>query len=360
MIRSEIADIRLVSQQLTGTKLTTPKEIVEWMVAMQAQDYPMAKWAVGVRLPGSTDGDIEASIDSGSIIRTHLLRPTWHFVAGEDVAWLIDLTRTQIKAAQRSRDRQLELTEEEYTKSNTIIEKALSTGVHLSREELLRELNKANIATDQNRSAHLLARAELEKIICSGATRNNKPTYALFSQRVPQAKKLTREEALSQLARGYFASRCPATLQDFTWWSGLPAGEARQALELVKMEFNPETIDGKTYWLTVDFSISQSNLASVLFLPTYYEFMLSYTDRSASIPAELESHMREISDRGVFRSIIVVNGQVVGIWKKTIKKEQILLELQYFIQQDNHTLQMVEKASLQYKNFTGKKIMIQV
>jgi hypothetical protein len=360
MIRSDIAAIRLVSQQLTGTKLTTPKEIVEWMVAMQAQDYPMAKWAFGVRLPGSTDGDIEASMATGGIIRTHLLRPTWHFVAADDVSWLIDLTRTQIKATQRARDRQLELTEEEYTKSNTIIEKALSTGVHLNREELLRELNKANIATGQNRSAHLLARAEMEKIICSGASRNNKPTYALFSQRVPQVKELSREEALAQLARRYFVSRCPATLQDFTWWSGLPAGEARLALELVKTEFNPETIDGKTYWLTADFSITQSNHSSVLLLPTYDEFILSYTDRSASIPAELESHMREISDRGVFRPIIVVNGQVVGIWKKTIKKEQILLEHQYFIQQDNHTLQMVEKASVQYENFTGKKIMIQV
>ncbi len=271
--------------------------------------------------------------------------------------WLISPAH-RLKLPKRSRDRQLELTEAVYTRSNTIIENALSTGGHLTREELLVELNKANIATDQNRSAHLLARAELEKIICSGATRNNKPTYALFSNRVPQTKELTREVALAQLARRYFVSRCPATLQDFIWWSGLPAGDARQALELVKTDFNPDTIDGKTYWFSSDFSIPQSNLNSVILLPTYDEFTLSYTDRSASISPELESHMTEISDRGVFRPIIVVNGQVVGIWKKTIKKEQILLNLKYFTNQDNRTLKMVEKASEQYKNFIGKKIMI--
>jgi hypothetical protein len=355
---SDIALIRLASQQLTETILTSPKEIVARMLAMQAQDYAMAKWAIGVRLPGSTDQDIEAAIDTAGIVRTHLLRPTWHFVAAEDVSWLLDLTRAQIIAAQNSRDRELELTEAVYTKSNSIIEKALSSGRHLTRDELLEKLNKANIATDQNRSAHLLARAELEKLICSGATRNNKPTYALLSYRVPVTRVLAKDEALAQLARCYFTSRCPATLQDFTWWSGLSAGDARQALELVKTDFSPDTINGRTYWFASGFTIPQSSTSSVFLLPSYDEFTLGYTDRSASIPAELEDYMRKISDRGVFRPIIVVQGQVVGIWKRTIKNDQLLMVLEYFTQPDMHTMHMVEEAATYYGNFVGKKTII--
>jgi hypothetical protein len=318
----------------------------------------MAKWAIGARLPGSTDQNIDAAIDSADIIRTHLMRPTWHFVAAEDVSWLLDLTRAQIITAQSSRDRQLELTEALYTKSNTIIEKALSTRKQLTREELLTELHKMGIATDQNRSAHLLARAELEKIICSGPILNNKPTYALLSRRVPVTKALTKDEALAQLANRYFTSRCPATLQDFTWWSGLPSNDARQALEFVKTDFTPDTINGRTYWFTPSFTIPQSSLSSVFLLPNYDEFTLSYTDRSASIPPDLENHMRKISDRGVFRPIIVVNGQVVGIWKRTIKNDQLLMTLIYFIQPDKYTIERIEETAMDFGIFEGKMIKI--
>ncbi len=316
----------------------------------------MAKWAIGVRLPGSTDQDIEIAIDNADILRTHLLRPTWHFVAAEDIYWLLELTGSQIKAAQSSRDKVLELTEAVYTKSNTIIEKALSTGQHLTREELIAELQKAGIATDQNRDSHLFERAELEKIICSGAIHKGKPTYALLSERVQKTRRLTKEEALAELARRYFTSRCPATLQDFTWWSGLPARDAQHALELVKADFNPETIEGRTYWVTNDLTVPLSNYTSVFLLPTYDEFVISYTDRSASIPAELESHMKEISDRGVFRPIIVVNGQVAGIWKRTINKDAMTVEIQPFAQVDQSTMDLINQAVIQYGNFLGKKV----
>jgi hypothetical protein len=355
---SDIAPIRITSQHIAGTKLTTPKEIVSWMGAVQAQDYPMAKWAIGVRLPGSTDQGIEAAIDNAGIIRTHLLRPTWHFVAAEDVSWLLDLTASQIKAAQSSQDRDLELTETVFTKSNTVIEKALSSGKHLTREELIAELHKAGIATDQNRASHLFARAELEKIICSGATHNGKATYALLSERVQKTRELTKDEALAELARRYFTSRCPASLQDFTWWSGLPARDANHALELVKSDFIPEPIGKHTYWLTNHYDTPESNQASAFLLPTYDEFILSYTDRSASIPAELEGHMKAISDRGVFRPIIVVNGQVAGIWKRTIKKDIIFVELQSFTNFNQFTMDLIDQTAHQYGYFFGKKIEI--
>ena len=325
---------------------------------MQAQDYSMAKWAIGVRLPGSNEQSIEAAIGRADILRTHLLRPTWHFVAAEDICWLLELTASQIKAAQSSRDRDLELTEAVYLKSNTIIEKALSTGEHLTREELIARLQKAGIATNQNRASHLFARAELEKFICSGATRDGKTTYALLSKRVQKTRELTKEEALAELAIRYFTSRGPASEQDFRWWSGLSTRDANHAVELVKSDLILEKIDGRTYWLMPGFIAPRSSQASALLLPTYDEFIISYTDRSPSIPAQLESHMKEISDRGVFRPIIVVNGQVAGIWKRTINKDTLIVEIQHFTQVNQSIVDLIHQAAAQFGYFLDKKVEV--
>jgi hypothetical protein len=356
MDQSEIAYLRLASQQLVGTDFTTPKELVYWMGAMQAQDYPMAKWAIGARLPDVTDQAVETAIADARIIRTHLLRPTWHFVAAEDVYWMLELTAPQIRDAQSPREKQLELTEDVIAKSNTTIEAALSSGRHLTREELISALHLAGIATDQNRASHLFARAELEKIICSGISRGSKTTYALLSERVPKANNLTKDEALAQLAQRYFTSRCPATLQDFTWWSGLPAREASNALELVKSEFERALIDGRTYWLTRGLTTLHSDQGGIYLLPIYDEFIISYSNRSASIPPQLEQHMKEISDRGVFRPIIVVDGQVVGIWRRTLQNEALRVEIQPFINLDPATKKRIVEVATRYGSFFGKEI----
>jgi hypothetical protein len=360
MISTEIAYRRLISQQLEHNNLVTPKEVIAWMGAMQAQDFPMAKWAVGVRLPGSTEAIIETAINQGEILRTHLLRPTWHFVSAEDIRWMLDLTATHIKKAQSSRDRVLELSEEVYSHSNRVIGEALRDGSHLTRDALVTELNKAGIATDQNRAAHLLARAEIEKIICSGAIFHGKPTYASLDKRVPQTKGMLREEALAELARRYFTSRSPATLQDFTWWSGLPVKATFEGLELIRSELIAEDINGTTYWLTADGLTRFQMQPVVQLLPPFDELIISYTDRSAPIPAELEKHMKQISVRGVFRPIIVCNGQIIGIWKRTVVKENMMLEIQLFPTDNSLPLDLIQKAADQYGRFSGKQSTLTV
>jgi len=356
MDQSEISLLRLASQQLLETDFSRPKDIVYWMGAIQAQDYPMAKWAIGARLPGLTDQAVETAIANADIIRTHLLRPTWHFVAPEDVYWMLDLTAPQISAAQSYREIQLELTEEVFTKSNTAIEKALRDGMHLTREQLISVLHQVGIATDENRASHLFARAELEKIICSGATSGSKTTYALLSERVPKANHLTKDEALAQLARRYFTSRGPATLQDFSWWSGLPAREANKGLELVKSEFDRVQIDGRVYWLTLGLSHVHDGKDRTYLLPTYDEFIISYADRRASITVDLVEYMKQISDRGVFRPIVVVAGQVVGIWKRTLRNNAIRIEIQPFMNLDPSSKDRIVEAATRYGTFMGKEI----
>jgi hypothetical protein len=349
----DIANIRLTSQQIAETKFKTAKDIVGWMGAMQAQDYAMAKWAIGVRLPKSTDNLIETAIDKGEIIRTHLLRPTWHFVLAKDIYWMIDLTAPQIKAKLKSRHKELELTQPIITKSNKVIEKVLMGGKHLTREELINELKKAKIATDNNRSTHLILEAELEKIICNGATKSRKQTYTLLCERVPKTKTLLKEEALSKLAKRYFTSHSPATLQDFVWWSGLLVSDAKNALEMIKSDFISETIGSQTYWLTSSFSIPNTDKVAVYLLPAFDEFLISYRDRSASF--SLGKHKKPASENGIFRPVIVVNGQITGLWSRIIKKDKVIVEPKFF-QRHNKTIKnFVENEAKRFGYFLDKK-----
>jgi hypothetical protein len=351
---TEIANFRLSNQQVGGEKFKTSKEIVAWMGAMQAQDYAMAKWAIGVRLPGSTERLIETAIDNGEVLRTHLLRPTWHFVSAEAIHWMLALSATKIKAAMNSRNKQLGLTEVIFTKSNTIMEKALMGGKHLTREQLLVELKQAKIALDENRASHLLARGELDGILCSGATQNGKQTYALLEERVPKTRVLTREESLARLAHCYFSSRGPATIQDFAWWSGLSLTESRRGLEMIKADFISETIDSQSYWFRNSSGTTKVVQERVYMLPAYDEFTICYADRRAVVP--YEEHTRLISDNGIFRPILVVDGQVIGIWKRTIKKDQVLVEINLFKAPDKTSRNLIEAAALDYGRFLDKKI----
>ncbi|NVO11843.1 MAG: winged helix DNA-binding domain-containing protein [Bacteroidales bacterium] len=353
MTLTNISNIRLFSQQIAATKFTTVKDIVGCMGAMQAQDYAMVKWAIGTRLPNSTIETIEKAIDQGEILRTHLLRPTWHFVSADDIYWMLELTAPKIKASLKLRHQGLELTESLIAKSNELIQKALLGGNHLTREEIVAILQNAKIATDENRTSHILMRAELDGIICSGATKNKKQTYALLSERVPKSENLTREESLKRIASRYFASRFPATLQDFVWWSGLSVSDARNALEMVKSSFISEKIGLETYWFTNSFSIPKDYNNSTYLLPAFDEFLISYKDRSASLPSE--NFKKAVSDNGIFRPIIVVNGQIIGIWKRTIKGEKIIVETDLFRPQSKSIKNLIEKKAIAFGNFLGKK-----
>ena len=348
-----IARARLINQQIAGTKFKTVKEIVQWMGAMQAQDYNMAKWAIGIRLPESTEKMIDEAVGSGEIIRTHILRPTWHFVLPGDINWMLELAAPRFKASFKSRWKAMGLTEVIFKKSNSIIEKVLTKGKHLTREELVSILEKAKIPTKEQKIFHIMFRAELEGIICSGSIKDKKQTYALLKERVPEPKILDREEALANLASRYFTSHGPATLQDFIWWSGLQAKDANQALEMIKSKFISEKIGTQVYWFAKSFSLPKTNKESVYLLPAYDEFIISYKDRSAAIP--IENQKKAISNNGIFRPAILINGKVVGIWKRTIEKDKLIVETQFFQSPDKATKHSIKLAAANYGDFLNKK-----
>lgn len=350
---TEIAQLRLTSQLITATKVKTPADVVAWMGAIQAQDFPMSKWAVGVRLSGSTEKSVVAALDSGEILRTHVLRPTWHLVAAADIYWMLELTAPQIMTHSVSRHRDLGLSPDVISKSETVILKALQGGTHLTREELVGELKQAQISTNENRSSHLLAQAELDRLICSGASINGKPTYALLEERVPKPSLPGRDEALSMLASRYFSSHGPATLNDFTWWSGLKISDARRGFEMIKSGLNSENVDGQTYWFAGPPAHPESPSASVVLLPAFDEFIISYTDRHAVLPEEKFSRM--VSANGIFRPVILENGRVIGIWKRTVKKDRLILETEFIDRPSTAGMDLLEKEFVRFGQFLEKK-----
>jgi hypothetical protein len=353
MTLTDIANLRLWSQQIAASKCKTVKDVIAWMGAMQAQDHSMAKWALGVRCPAATIAKVETALDKGAILRTHLLRPTWHLVSADDIYWLLELTAPYLLAGQKSRHKELELPETIFKKSNRIIEKALSAGRHLLREEILTELQQAKISTDENRSSYLLFRAELDGIICSGKTRDGKQTYALLAERVPNKRTLKREEALATLAERYFTSRGPATLKDFINWSGLSITDAKRALEMVKARFLQETLNGDTYWFSSAVAQQVHGDPAVHLLPGFDEFIIGYKDRTASLP---QAHTKTIINvNGIFRPTLVVNGQVKGQWARTLADDTVGIAVTLFPDSSPPAKKLLAQAAEQLGRFYGRK-----
>ena len=318
MTLKEISNTRLVSQKIAVPELKSVKDIVSWMGAIQAQDYPMAKWAIGVRMSDPSEKRIESSLDKGEILHIHVLRPTWHFISSDDIYWMLHLSAQKIKSSLRSRHKELELTESVITKTSGIIEKALSNGLSLTRDELATEFHNTKIKTDANRLSHLLFRAEMDGIVCSGPMKNNKLTYSLLYERVPHKNDLSRDESLAALAKRYFLSRCPATLEDFAWWSNLSITDARKAIDFVRSDFFPETIGSSTYWLPYSFPTAGSGTNSVHLLPAFDEFLISYKDRNISL--SLIHNKKTVTDNGIFHLRLLQMGMLQDYGNVQFKK----------------------------------------
>jgi hypothetical protein len=343
----EIAGQRLHNQHIISHLFTMPAEIVKYMGAMQAQDYAGAKWAVGMRLQKSNDAAIDKALADGSIIRTHVLRPTWHFVSPSDLRWMLDLSAHRIIAMSASRDRQLKLDSSIFKHSNDVLGKALSGGKQLNRLEVMAILQQAGIDTNEQRFIHLLMRAELDRVICSGARQGKQFTYALFDDRVPQNNNLTHNEALAELVKRYFISRGPATLQDFVWWSGLTLADSKSGLEIVKSGLTNIQVNGHTYWMPKDLPIIEAKVPLAHLLPAFDEFAVAYNDRTAVVNAKYILQARHV----FFDPSIVVNNQVVGTWKRIVNKNSIDIILNPFGKPNKGQEKAIDTAQKCYYKF---------
>jgi hypothetical protein len=336
---------RLAGVFLSRSAPRSAQETVRTLGAVQAQDYPGAKWALGMRT-GLTDRAIEEEFASGRILRTHVLRPTWHFVTPEDIRWMLALTGPRVKRMMGYYDRQLELDDAIVRKSYRTIVSALERSRYLTRLELAKALARARIGTvSGQRLGHLLLRAELDAVVCSGPRRGKQFTYALMDERVPSVSMPDRDDGLADLTRRYFSTRGPATVHDFSWWSGLTVSDARRGLELVSRELSRAATDRGDVWF-VERSLPRS-AATAHLLPNYDEYFIGFKDRS-SIGQRIGSVASITGGNAFIAHVVIVGGQLVGGWKRLKEKGSVVVAM-------NLVLRLTEtertRVSAQLKRF---------
>ena len=354
----EIAWHRLANQRLIGSPFADSLEVVAQLGAVQAQDYAGAKWGVAMRTPGEMDAHVERAIDSGAIVRTHVLRPTWHFVAAKDICWMQELTAPHVRRRMAPYDRQLELDDKVFARSATAITKALKGGKHLTRNELRQVLQPGSSgARSTQRLAHLMMRAELDGLVCSGALKGKQSTYALLEERVPAAPPMQREEALAELARRYFATRGPATVHDFAWWSGLAMADAKRGIESVQSEFRKQVMDGATYWLREDAMPAKPRRAVAHLLPNYDEYFIGFRDRSAIGELVKASGVRNAHD-AFSAHVVAIDGQLVGGWKRLMSAKRVVLRLHLVLDLGPAQLRAIEHEARRYGAYLGMPVEV--
>lgn len=353
MDSKQIAHLRLVNQQLTKPQFTKPADLVSWMGCMQSQDFAGAKWAIANRLQGLTDRQIEADFNAGKILRTHILRPTWHFVCPEDIGWMLQLTAPHIKAMSKSIHKQLGIDQGILTKSKDILIEALSGNKHLTRQQLLPRYAEKGINTDDIRLSIILMDAELDGLICSGTKQGKQFTHALLHERVKQVPQLEREIAITELAKRYFYSHGPATVQDFAWWSGLSLTDSKLGLEMNKQNLVAEVVNGQTYWFYGG-AVEKSPGRSVQLLPTFDEYTVAYKDRSDVLLADFN----KATGNGIFKPLIIVDGRVTGIWKRSLTKHKVVIDAELFKPIDKRTQQQLLSEAKRYSNFAESALQI--
>lgn len=332
--------VRLRNQKLLASTLTTAVDVVRWLGAVQAQDYAGAKWALALRARRLTDAAVDAAFNSGEILRTHVLRPTWHFVTRDDLRWLIALTGPRLRRINRLYTRRHGLDDDVLRRARGVVERALAGGRHLTRKELSAVLARARIAAAGQPLAHLVFDLEVQGVICSGPRQGNQFTYALLSERTPAAKPLPRDEALALLGRRYFDSHGPATVKDFAWWSGLTVGDARAAAAMADGEVLPRAAE------------PDRARGATFLLPNYDEYLIAYKDRGAVIDPVRARNL------GVFTSLeyphhLIVDGRVEGSWRRTITARSLIIDVQCYGKLTRAQMATIERQGERYGRFLG-------
>jgi len=322
----EIARERLHTQHLTGRPLEHAEEVVGFFGAMQAQEYPYAKWSIGQRTVGLTDAAVDGMLAAGTILRTHILRPTWHFVLPADIRSIMSVTAPRVAAFNRYWLRKEELDLPTLDRSRDVLSRALA-GRRLTRKEIQAALAEAGIEARAIRFGLILMQAELDLLIVSGGLRGKQHTYALLDEIVPTSAAVPPEEALADLTRRYFDSHGPSTIADFTWWSSLTVAEVKRGLAMVGPDLERTTLDGTDYWSDNKRRpvVAASPGPTVHLVQGYDESIIGYQKtRSALDIAGRAPEANSFIDGCIHP--ILVNSQIAGLWRRTVDKARLVIE----------------------------------
>ncbi|MDD4912130.1 MAG: winged helix DNA-binding domain-containing protein [Sideroxydans sp.] len=352
-----IAALRLYQQQISNQRLATPAQIVAHLGGMQGQDLPGVKWSIGLRLPDAVQSDVDRAFDEGNILRTWPMRGTLHVVAAEDVRWMLSLTSPKNLSGSQKRRDALELDDKTLARCHQVFIQTLQGGKQKNRDEMYAALQAAGISVEGQRGYHILWNAALHGLICLASTDAKEQNYALLEEWVKPVKTKTRDEALAELAWRYFSSRGPATLKDFIWWSGLSATEARAGFEDIKVKLISETVGKTVYWMPPDITLPKEKVRAFA-LPGFDEYILGYQDRSVVLDPQ---HADKIcpGGNGMFASTIVIDGQVLGTWKRTVKKNAISINTMPFDKLKTAEMPAFKQAATRYGAFMAMQINLE-
>ncbi|MFD4180244.1 winged helix DNA-binding domain-containing protein [Rhodococcus sp. NPDC058514] len=323
MDRAQVLPRRMRNQHLWGAPLRTAPEVLGALVAVQAQEFAYAKWALAQRTRTVVEADIAAAYAQGSILRTHLLRPTWHFVTPEDASWLLDLTAPRVHAVNGYYLRKLELDDATLAKTGELIAAAVDGGNHLTRRQIGAMLHAAGVEADGLRLGYILMCAELDRVVISGVPKGRQHTYAAFGERVQASDPLGRDAALAQLARRYLASRGPATVRDLARWSGLTVADCRSGIDAVADEFRVDEVEGLALWYPPR-KDTPPRPPVVDLVQGYDECIMSYTETKGYLVEP------DLAERGEPRYMhaVLVDGRVVGRWKHTLSARSATIDME--------------------------------
>lgn len=344
----EVAHQRLENHRLRSSESRNPKDVLRHFAAMQAQEFAYAKWSLAQRAPGTTVVDIDRLFAEGILLRTHLVRPTWHFVLADDIRWMLTATAPRVEALNAYQYRQLGLDSTLLTKCQLLFANVLRGGLSLTRPQLAGILKRDGVEASGLRLAYIFMRAELDAVLCSGPVLGKQHTYALLDERAPHGRRgVIREDALIELTRRYFTSRGPATLKDFAAWSSLTTAEARNSLEAISGEFEREVVGDRTYW----FKESETKAArpAVDLLQCYDEYIMSYSESrdvlrgQVSIPQQDSTYLH-----GIF-----LDGRLIGRWKHVLTKTGCRIAAQLYKPLSSGDKRLLNDAVQRYGTFLG-------
>ncbi len=357
--RRRLAALRLRAQRIDGRGHATPLDTVRWMLALQGQDLPGAKWSIGLRVIGGTERGVEAAFDDGQIVRSWPMRGTLHVVAGEDLGWMLDLTTPAAIASSAQRRAALGLDLADANRARDVVQRVLAGRKALTRDATLAAIDAAGVSTAGQRGYHLLWYLAQTGTLVLGPTEGRQQTYALLDDWVPDRRRLDRDDALAELALRFFRSHGPATAADLARWAGLTLRDVRAGIASCGDRLATIELDGVTYHLDPEIDAAAetepSQRARVHLLPGFDEYVLGYKDRSAILAPE---HSQAIvpGGNGVFRPTIVVDGEIIGTWRRVNRGSRVEIETSPFGPQPRWFAKELAAAADAYGSFLERPI----
>ena len=311
--------LRLLNQQLICPQFDTPVELMDYMGAMQAQEYRLMRWAVAMRTKKPSTKAFKKAFDSGQIIRFHLIRGTWQLVSTENYWPFLELCAPKAIAVTKSwmSSNRISIPVEEVVSIREILAQTAADKGSATKEDFVQALAEKDICMDDHRLSYHIRMAEMSGTLCSGDLLPMKATYALTANKVKVHPQMDRDEALMLFTRKYFQSRQPATLEDFVWWSGLNVSDCRRGIALLGNSLHVETwraasLQRREFYLTDDCRTCGFRKGRYLLIPPYDEYLISYKSRDIVLSPEFKHKAHNNS--GIFQPVIAYDGVICGNW----------------------------------------------